>query len=223
VFPTRPIRFKDSCRLVPSRFPSVGILDQVASPADLEAIFELEAWTNDRISTELGIIRRIPEEQWVTHRPGATVIMAAFCHPRAEGGRFNDSQRGAWYAGDEIETVHAEIIYHRTADLEEIGVFDTNVQYRLYLADFEAVFHVLSQNNPEHRPFLDPNSYVESQKLARQLLEEHSKGILYPSVRKKGGKCLACFIPPLVQNVRVSHHFEYKWSGSRVPAIRRLD
>ena len=39
-------------RLVPSVYPTVGILDHVASPEDLPFIFELESWTNDRISTE---------------------------------------------------------------------------------------------------------------------------------------------------------------------------
>ena len=45
-------------------------------------ILELETWTNDRISSELGALHRIPNEEWVAGRPMASVIMAAFCHPR---------------------------------------------------------------------------------------------------------------------------------------------
>jgi hypothetical protein len=71
----------NTCRLVPSRYPTVGILDRVASPEDLPYIFELESWTNDCISDELGILHRIPPDEWVTGRPMASVIMAAFCHP----------------------------------------------------------------------------------------------------------------------------------------------
>lgn len=65
-------------RLIPSRYPSVGIFDAVASAEDLEAVFELEAWTNDRISNELGVLHTIPGDEWLTGRPLATVVMAAF-------------------------------------------------------------------------------------------------------------------------------------------------
>jgi hypothetical protein len=221
--PTRFFSFTDSCRLIASRFPSVGILDRVASPEDLQAIFELEAWTNDRISAELGILNRIPTNQWVTGRPGSTVIMAAFCHPRPDGARFNDSKRGAWYAADTVDGAHAEIVYHRTREFEEIGVFDSRAQYRLYLADFSAEFHELSATDPAHKPYMDPNSYVQSQSLASQLVGQGSNGIVYPSVRKPGATCVACFMPPLVQKVRQSHHFEYQWHGSRTPTIKRID
>ena len=221
--PTRFFSFADSCRLIASRYPSVGIFDRVASPEDLQAIFELEAWTNDRISAELGILNLIPADQWVTGRPGATVIMAAFCHPRPDGGRFNDATRGAWYAADTVEGAHAEIVYHRTKEFEEIGVLDSRAQYRLYLADFAAEFIELSASEPAHQPYLDPNSYVESQELANRLLNQGSNGIVYPSVRKPGATCIACFMPPLIKHVRQSHHFEYQWHGTRTPTIRRID
>ena len=136
-----PIRAKNTCRLVPSLYPSVGILDRVASPEDLPFILELETWTNDRISTELGILHRIPKEEWVTGRPMASVIMAAFCHPRTGGGRYNRADRGAWYAARDLATAQAEVAYHRTMDLAEIGVFETRVQVRLYLADFNCLLH----------------------------------------------------------------------------------
>ncbi|HEY2123647.1 MAG TPA: hypothetical protein VGH07_08640, partial [Chthoniobacterales bacterium] len=80
------IQLCDTHRLVPGRFPPVGVLDVVASPEDLDAIFELEGWTNDRISSELGILQRIPKEEWVLGVPQAMVIMSSFCHPRPSGG-----------------------------------------------------------------------------------------------------------------------------------------
>ena len=91
------IRWKNTCRLIPSRYPATGLLDRIASPEDLPLVFELESWSNDRISNELSVLHRIPESEWVTG-PQSTVVMAAFCHPRADGGRFNMAGRGAWYA-----------------------------------------------------------------------------------------------------------------------------
>jgi RES domain len=220
--PTRMLNLKDTCRLIPSLYPSRGILDAVSTPDDLALILELESWSNDRISTELGILHRIPPDEWVVGRPMASVIMAGFCHPRLEGGRFNGPERGAWYAGNSLATAHAEVVYHRGRELAEIGVFDTRVQMRLYRADFHAEFHDVRANTRENLPYHDPVSYAASQRLARKLLAEGSNGVIYRSVRQLGGECLACFRPKLVENVRSGAHFEYRWQGAGKPTIRLL-
>jgi hypothetical protein len=208
--------------LIPSRYPSVGILDQEASPEDLNAIVELETWTNDRISTEIGTLHRLPQEEWVLGKPMASVVMAAFCHPRREGGRFNSADRGAWYAGRSLNTAHAEVIYHRTEELEEIGVFDTFVQVRAYLADFNGLFVDIRERHAAFDRLYAPRSYAASQAFARGLLDSGANGIVYRSVRDPRGECIACFRPKLVKHVRVGPHFEYRWSGNRNPVIRRL-
>jgi RES domain len=220
--PVAHVRLVDTCRLVPTLYPVTGILDTVASPQDLPFVFELESWTNDRISSELGILHRIPSEEWVLHKPMASVIMAAFCHPRPGGGRFNGPERGAWYAGESLDTAHAEVVYHRTAELAEIGVFETRVQMRLYLANFDAPFHDVRARTRENVPLHNPLSYTASQALARELLAGGSNGVVYRSVRRQGGECLACFRPKLVQDVRPDSHFEYRWEGRRQPVIGRL-
>ena len=96
-----------ACRLIPTRYPSVGLFDRVADAGDLDAVIELETWTNDRISNELGLLHTIPQNEWVTGRPMASVVMAAFCHPAPGGARFSDERRGAWYAGRTLATALA--------------------------------------------------------------------------------------------------------------------
>jgi RES domain-containing protein len=216
------VHWAGTCRLVPSCYPPVGILDQVSSPEDLSVIFELESWTNDRISTELGLLHRIPKSEWVVGKPMASVIMAAFCHPRIGGGRFNGPDRGAWYAGTSRDTAHAEAVYHRTEELAEIGVFETRVQMRLYLADFDARFHDVRPDLPANVPLYNPRSYTAPQAFARELFESGSNGILYRSVRRPGGECISCFRPALVSNVHQAAHFEYRWEGKPKPVIRQL-
>ncbi|HXR75754.1 MAG TPA: RES family NAD+ phosphorylase [Bryobacteraceae bacterium] len=220
--PAVPVHFLNTVRLVPSRYPSTGILDVVAGPEDLDAIIELEAWTNDRISTEIGILYRLPPEEWVTGKPMSSVIMAAFCHPRAGGARFSGADRGAWYAGRTLSTAHAEVIYHRTQELAEIGVFDTFVQVRAYKADFNAVFQDIRAERREFTPLYDPDSYIASQAFGRTMFESGSNGIVYRSVRASSGECIVCFRPKLVKSVRQGAHFEYRWSGSPEPKVRQL-
>jgi hypothetical protein len=216
------VRLMDTCRLVPSLYPSAGILDRIATPEDLPFVFELESWTNDRISTELGILHRIPAEEWITGRPMASVIMAAFCHPRPGGGRFNGPDRGAWYASLELDTAHAEVTYHRTLELAEIGVWETRMQFRLYLANFDCAFHDVRPQTPENAPLHGPKSYTASQAFAREVFAAGSNGVIYRSVRRPGGECVACFRPALVKDVRPDAHFEYRWEGTRTPRIRKL-
>ncbi|MGI8991939.1 MAG: RES family NAD+ phosphorylase [Bryobacteraceae bacterium] len=220
--PAATIHFKDTHRLVSTRFPTVGILDAVASPDDLRRVFELHAWTNDRISGELGYLHVFSRSEWVSGRPYSSVIMATFCHPRVDGSRFNGPDRGAWYAARSLETAHAETVHHRTTELSEIGFFETRVQLRLYLADFDAVFHDIRAPIPENEPYHDPASYAASQGLGRRLLDEGANGITYRSVRHPGGECLSAFWPKLIENVRIAAHFEYRWEGTPSPTIHRL-
>jgi hypothetical protein len=220
--PTSTVRWTRACRLVPSRYPSVGLLDRIAAPEDLEAVTELEAWTNDRVSTELGILNVVPRDEWVAGQPMASVIMAAFCHPRPGGGRFSSADRGAWYAGRTVETSLAESIYHRTRELAEVGQFDTRVQMRLYHADFRATFHDIRAGGRSFTPLYHPESYSASQQFARELLADGSNGVVYRSVRHEGGECVACFRPKLVLNVRVAAHYEFTWQGTRDAVVRRL-
>jgi hypothetical protein len=220
--PLSEIRLHDTHRLIPSRYPPIGILDAVAAPEDLELVFALEGWTNDRISAEVGLIHTIPKDEWVIGKPHATVIMAAFCHPRPGGGRFNGEDRGAWYAAFDLDTAHAEVTYHRTKELLEIGVLETRLEMRQYVAGFNSSFHDVRRSDKAFALYHDPNSYTESQALARRLLDARSNGVLYRSVRRPGGQCIACFRPKLVTNVRPSAHFEFRWTGTRQPVITRL-
>jgi hypothetical protein len=220
--PLTEVRWSKACRLIPSRYPTVGLFDRIAAPEDIDALIEIESWTNDRISTELGILHVVPRDEWVVGRPMASVIMAAFCHPRPGGGRFSSSDRGAWYAARSVETSLAETIHHRTRELAEVGHFDTRVEMRLYHADFRDAFHDIRPNRPAWAPLYDPESYTASQQFGRELFEEGSNGVVYRSVRHEGGECLACFRPARVLNVRVAGHYEYKWEGRPEPRVRKV-
>jgi len=83
--------------------------------------------------------------------------------------------------------------------------------YADFLADFRGEFHDIREDFGFAK-CLDPTTYTASQKLAEELLEKGSAGIVYPSVRQSGGICIACFRPALVNNVRkggqVSVEFE---------------
>ena len=43
--PLSRIRWSRTCRLIPTRYPSVGPFDRVSDAADIDAMIELEGWT----------------------------------------------------------------------------------------------------------------------------------------------------------------------------------
>jgi RES domain len=222
--PIRFVRQADTHRLVPFKhLPRgesvlVGIADD---DAHLAAIFELDAATNDRLIAERGRLAGIGPDELLAAVPFASVVNAAFCHPHPLGSRFNGPDRGAWYASFELETAQAEVSFHKSVELAEVGWRDESVTYDDYSADFSADFHDLRGARGFAR-CLAPANYVASQALADELLQAGSLGIVYPSVRRRAGTCLACFRPALVTRVRRAGRFRFSWREGKGPAIQRV-
>ncbi len=219
--PVALVRQFDTHRLIPSRHLPHGesVLGVLADDDDdLRAIFALDSATNDRLLAEQQLLPGIGVEELVFGVPCAAVINATFCHPYPLGARFSSPERGAWYAGFELATAQAEVAFHKSVQLAEIDRFDDTVTYDDYLADFSASFHDLRIARG-FRAALDPDSYVESQALAEALVETGSLGVVYPSVRHRGGTCVACFRPALVNNVRKDKTYRFTWNGTVTPAI----
>ena len=220
--PVALVREFDTHRLVLSRHLPQGDSVLVAisdDDAHLQAIFELDTATNDRLLAGQQLLPGIGVEELVFAVPHAAVINAAFCHPHPLGSRFNGPGRGAWYAALAIETSQAEVGFHKTVQLAEIGRFEDTVTYDDYTADFTAEFHDLRTEAPELRGSLNPDTYVESQALAERLLDAGSLGVVYPSVRHAGGTCIACFRPALVANVSRGKTYRFTWNGTPDPVI----
>ncbi len=211
MLPVTAIDQRDTHRLIPAQYADDGasVLTRLTDDPDmLEGIYELDNATNDRLLAESRLAPGIDERELVFGIPQYRIINAAFCHPSPGGARFNSPDRGAWYASFELETSQAEVAYHRQLWLEETKWEEEDVaDYADYLADFRADFHDLRGTN-EHADCLSPTSYVASQALAAQLLEVGSAGIVYPSVRRKGGTCVGCFRPVLVSHVRRGNVFQ---------------
>ncbi|MBD8562711.1 RES family NAD+ phosphorylase [Oxalobacteraceae sp. CFBP 8763] len=218
------LRQLDTCRLIPSRFADVedSVLAPLAdSDAALRDLFDLDNATNERLRAESGQAPGIGMDELVFGVPNFRIINAAFTYARPEGSRFNDGERGAWYCGFDAATSLAEVIFHKTVEYAEINRFDDSVSYQCLLADFSATFHDL-RGIDAFADCLDPASYIASQALANDLLGAGSLGVIFPSVRQRGGTCLACFRPALVGNVRKAHTYRLTWTGSPQPAVEIL-
>ncbi len=217
------IRRLDTHRLIPSKYgddDSSALAAIASDERHLQDIFDLDNATNERLQAEYNRLPAIGMDELVFGVPHFRIVNAAFCHAHPLGSRFNGPDRGAWYAGFDLATAQAEAAFRKAIELAEIGWLEEVVTYDDYLADFSARFHDLRRD----KRFVDclaPSSYVASQELAQRLLNEDSLGVVYPSVRRRGGSCLACFRPALVMNVRKAASYRFRWEGKPTPVIDR--
>jgi len=222
--PVQPFHQPGMHRLISSKYSRSGtVLEDVTnSDADLATATALDAATNERVLGETRGLAGISPFELVYGFPNAHIIRAAFLHPNNAGGsRFNDTTRGAWYAAVDVDTCIAEVSWHRARRLGDIIDPDSpgqappsdNATYDDWQADFHSDFHVLKppSNYPEClQPDPVPDCYQAPQALARLLLSQRSNGILYPSVRRKGAQCLACFRPALIYSPRRDKRYELR-------------
>lgn len=216
--PTARIRWRPCFRIISSRFPPVGLFDAVADPADLEAVFQIEAMTNDRLRDEAGDLALVPQEDRISG-PGSTPIMAAFTHLNPQGDRFTDGSYGVFYASLTIETAIAETRYHRAQFLQATDEPAQELDMRVYAADLTAQLHDIRAMRDSHPALYHPTSYAMSQELAGRLRAEGSNGIVYQSVRDEGGECVGVFRPRLLTNCRQERHLCYVWDGTAIGMV----
>jgi hypothetical protein len=193
-------------RLIPTAYATESVLESLSLPANvISDLTELDAATNERKVAERGGNAAISPGELLYGVPEAHIVNAAFTHPGPHGGRFNDSRRGAWYAGIELGTSIDEVAFHKRRFLKESRISERlSFDYADFLADFSGQFHFLDESEREQclQPDPIPQCYGPSQALANSLLFTGSSGIVYPSVRHSGGTCIACFRPALVFHPR---------------------
>ena len=208
-------------RLIPSKFPPVGLFDTVATAADLEAVMELAGWTNDRLVVER--LRRLPEHEWIYGRSNSSVVMAAFLHVSPAGGRFNGPDLGAWYAAASLSTAAFEVAHHLRREAVATGKPRLSRDFRAYTAALEGSYLDIQGQQARRPDVYASDSYAASQALGEGVRTSGGAGILYDSVRHLGGTCVVSYRPRNVLEVVQADHWQVGVlaSSSRV-SLRKL-
>lgn len=206
------VDWRESYRIIPSIYPTVGLFDDVADPADLQAIVALESATNPRILTEAGELSLVRPEERITGE-GTTPIMAAFTH--AKSSRFSDGTYGVYYSAHDQETAIAETAYHRLRFITDAGLRSEIVHMRVYSGHVRGSFDDVRGRGLRSKIY-DPDSYAFSQQYARRIFDANRMdGIVFRSVRRPEGECVAVFRPRRITNVRVVRHLQYRFEEGR--------
>ncbi len=213
--PVSAVAWKPCYRLIASRYPTVGLYDAIADPADLEAVFAIEALTNPRLRNQLGELQLVPPAERLSGA-GSTPIMAAFTHLNPEGSRFSDGSYGVYYAAKDLDTAVAEVSHHRAVFMARTQEPPIDVDLRLITAPLDAKLHDLRGLRRSAPQLYDPGDYSAGRILGRQLREAGSWGVLFHSVRHPGGLCAGLFRPKALKPAREAAHIALHWDGARI-------
>ena len=209
------IRWNPACRIVPTRFPTIYLFDRIADPADFEALYQLEALTNDRIREETGQVERVAPEDRIVG-PGSGPIMAAFTHVPPDGSRFSDGSAGVFYAARDRATAVAETRYHQSRFLAATHEAPMHLQMRLYHVRIDATLHDLRLAGDDIH---DPDDYGPARALAARLRSTGSPGVVYRSVRRPQGQCVGLFKPRGARDCVHAAYLLYAWNGAAIDGI----
>ena len=210
--PVEEIQFRDSHRLVPARYRPKTAFRKVAGDLNLDALDELEFVTDTSQFPSHAGLSGISHRELVFGIPNAEIVRNTFRFA-GDGGRFHDSNRGAWYAADELRVSISEVGYHLARRLKLApGILVKRQQYAYddWQADFHAEVYRMDRSKKLAK-FLQsepvPECYADGQALARALLGKRANGIVYPTVRDEHGLCIVCFRPALVYRPRLTESY----------------
>ncbi|WP_411565063.1 RES family NAD+ phosphorylase [Rubrivivax sp. A210] len=214
----RRVRWQHACRIVPTRYPAVTLFDRVADAADFEALYALEAMTNERARNEVGQIERVPREERL-YGPGSGPIMAAFTHVNVLGSRFSAGGWGVFYAARERATAVAETRHHHGRFLAATRQGPMHLPMRLYAVAIDARLHDvrplgLAPGSPGAALY-EADDYSAAQALGARLHAAGSGGVAYRSVRQARGQCVGLFRPRGASACLHAAYLLYAWDGER--------
>ncbi len=209
----RRVRWQPAHRIVPTRYPTVYLFDRVADPEEFDALYALEALTNDRLRDEAGIIELVPPEDRIAG-PCTGPVMAAFTHLNPQGSRFSNGDYGVFYAAHDRATAIAETQYHHARFLAATRQPEMQLPMRLYAVRISAQLHDLRPDGAVAPEVYNPSNYAASQALGRQLRQAGSAGVVYRSVRHPGGECVGLFKPKGASQCVHAAYLLYVWDGT---------
>ena len=214
----RAVAWPRGWRIIASRYPPIDLFERVAQgdAAISDALVALEQMTNPRLRDEIGEISLVPPEDRVAG-PGASYVMAPFTHVNRRGSRFGDGSYGVYYAASRLVTAIAETVHHFELYCRDSGDPARSETMRVLVGAIAAGLEDAGAlAEPLRSEVLDPESYDRSQAWARGVRDRDAPGIVYPSVRDRGGECVALFKPRTPAIPVQERHLQYHWDGTRV-------
>jgi hypothetical protein len=149
--------------------------------------------------------------------------MAAFLHVAPRGLWFNGPDLGAWYAADVIATSAAEVAQHLRREAVATGLPEMARTYRGYSARLEDGHVDIRGQAASMADVYASDSHAASQPFGEAVRASEAAGILYDSVRRRGGLSVVTYRPTKILDVVQAEHYEIRVeAAARRIEVRRL-
>lgn len=217
---TNKVSWKPTHRIIESKYPPIDLFEDISNPEDWLLLASFESKTNPRLLDGVGDLALVPPHRRVGGA-GSSYVMAPFVHVSPHyAGRFHDGSFGGYYAANCIETALLETIHHK-----EVFCSDTN-QAEGWISKFRELVgsidtELIDIRSGDYKELLEPNDYTKSQDFAKKVRKDYD-GIVYPSIRHKGGECFVAFYPDVISIPIQGRHYSYHWNGNRIDMIKEL-
>ena len=200
-------------RLVGARTPGVDVFHGITDFGEWEELYEIENLTNERLRAPAGNLAGIPRE-CRAYGPGSAYIMAPFAY-RAPG-RFGDGSYGVLYAALDEPTALAEAAFHRARFLRATANPKETATLQLLALKVTGELEDLRPlwGSEVYDP--DPSRYGAAQRFAAQIRAQGGDGIVYASLRRLGGECVAGFRPDRFSDCRHVRLVQFYWDGAQL-------
>jgi len=197
----------------------VSVYDRIVDTAHFAELLEIEALTNPRVREEAGDFRKVRAKDAVSGS-GTTPIMASFAYTAHS--RFSDGSFGVYYASCDESTALAETIYHKTVFLRATNEPSIDLDERMYRAAVSGKFDDIRTRSARSKVY-DPHDYSSSQRYASRLYAaDVIDGIIYRSVRRPAGECVAVFRPRCIAKCRMHKYLRLRWDGTSIVSVAVL-
>lgn len=211
-----------SYRLVNSKFPPISLFDDVASAAEFESLYALQALTNPRLKNEVGDLELIPQTEIPFGISGCSYATAPFTHVNPDGSRFSNGSFGILYLADNMETALAEVKYHQQTYWSNIpDLRYERFVFRGLICLFDEAKILDGLTIPLNDAIYAPDDYTASRALGHVIKTSKNTGIRYHSVRKPGAVCWGLMSPRPVKSIKQAAHYEMVWNGT-ITGINKL-
>lgn len=220
VLETAYLRWPRASRLLPARYRAADCFERILEPGDSTTIVllsRLAALTGVAGTGDLDTL----DPAKVLFGAGAGWINASFLAPRP--GRFSSFRQGAFSIADNLETCLSEVRHHLQKGFLREGITETmDLDYRALAVHFEGrVTDIRSRLGAggEWAACYDPDSWTAAQALGDRLRDAGSSGVVYASLRRMGGACVAVFDPNTLRACRHDTYLAFRWNGRAITQV----
>ena len=217
------VQWSPSHRVIASEFAGENIFDRLTSDVDyarvreeVDLLREIADLTNPHVLHESGQFEVVRQDDRIFGR-GSGLIMASFAFP-GQASRFSDGSYGVYYAARDLDTAITETRFHAQRYLRGSG--PCVLEKTVVQAELDGVLVDVRSPCPCPAGVYDPFDYRTGNDFGSVVKSLDGHGIVYDSVRRVRGECVAVFRPPVLRNAVATQTLEYEWDGVGIVAVR---